>query len=130
MSWKISKFTSSLMGLIGLLPESAREASVETRTDRIRQAMLDCLSGLKLSRDLQRVRGRVLYASDPMVLWYLRGDLMTLLCGTRGEVIARRELAHITDLFQGLLPRAMVPRAGPTRYTAEIPAGQAMPSGR
>ena len=117
MSWKISKFTSSLMGLIGLLPESAREASVETRTDRIRQAMLDCLSGLSLSRDLQRVRGRVLYASDPVVLWYLRGDLMTLLCGTRGEVIARRELAHITNLFQGLLPRAMVPRAGPTRYT-------------
>jgi hypothetical protein len=117
MGWKFSKFTSSLIGLIGLLPESTREASVETRTDRIRQAMLDCLSGLSLSRDLQRVRGRVLYASDPMVLWYLRGDLMTLLSGTRGEVYARTKLAHITALFQGLLPRAMVPRSAPARYT-------------
>lgn len=114
MSWKISKFTSSLMGLIGLLPESSREASLENRTDCIRQAMLDCLSGMALSRELQRVRGRVLYAADPLVLWYLRGDLMTLLSGTRGEVVARKELAEISTLFQGLLPRAMVPRSGPT----------------
>ena len=114
MGWKISKFTSSLMDLIGLLPESSREANVENRTDCIRQAMLDCLSGLALSRELQRVRGRVLYAGDPLVLWYLRGDLMTLLSGARGEVAARKELMQISTLFQGLLPSAMAPRAGPT----------------
>ena len=115
MSWKISKFTTSLMGLIGLASESSREASLESRTDDIRQAMLDCLSGLSVSREFQRVRGRVLYATDPVVLWYLRGDLMTLLSGTRGEATAREQLKQITTLFRGLLPREMTPRAGPTR---------------
>ena len=44
MGWKISKFTTSLMGLIGLSTDSASESSVEARTDFIRQAMLDCLT--------------------------------------------------------------------------------------
>ena len=115
MGWKISKFTTSLMGLIGLSTDSSSDSSVEARTDFIRQAMLDCLTGVAANRELQRVRGRVLYASDPIVLWYLRGDLMTLLSAKYGEVAASEELAYISTLFQGLLPRAMVPRSGPAR---------------
>jgi hypothetical protein len=113
MGWKTSKFRSSLMGLMGLRPDLSDDSTVEHRLDHIRQTMLDGLGHLTPSQDLQRVRGRVLYASDAIVLWYLRGDLMTLLSGTHGETAARVQLDEITSLFQGLLPREMTPRPGP-----------------
>ncbi|WP_157979279.1 hypothetical protein [Rhodoferax ferrireducens] len=107
MSWKKSKFASSLMSLFG---EPVRDPHPESRIKDIRQAMLDSLSGLSESHQLARVWARVLYAPDIQALWYLRSDMMTLLAGLLGESVAHARLAVITLMFTGLLPAAQMAR--------------------
>ena len=107
MSWKKSKFASSLMSLFG---ESAPDLKPERRIKDIRQAMLDCLAGLGESNELARVWARVLYAADIQALWYLRSEMMTLLASLLGESSAHAHLAHITGMFNGLLPAAQASR--------------------
>jgi hypothetical protein len=107
MSWKKSKFASSLMSLFG---ESAPDLNPEGRIKDIRQAMLDCLAGLGDSHELARVWGRVLYAADIQSLWYLRAEVMNLLAGLLGETAAHSHLSSITNMFNGLLPAAQKPR--------------------
>lgn len=110
MSWKKSKFASSLMSLFG---ESVPDLNHESRIKDIRQAMLDCLSGLGESHELARVWARILYAADIQALWYLRAEVMTLLAGLLGETAAHSHLASITNMFNGLLPAAQ--RSRPNR---------------
>lgn len=107
MSWKKSKFASSLMSFFG---EPVPDLNPESRMKDIRQAMLDCLAGLSESHDLARVWARVLYAGDIQALWYLRAEVMTLLAGRRGEFSAHSQLARITPMFDGLLPSAQKSR--------------------
>lgn len=107
MSWIGSKFTSSLMSLLG---ESVPDRSPEARIKVIRQAMMDCLNGLSERHSVARVWARILYAPDAQSLWYLRGDLMTLLAEVRGESAAKAHIASITTLFEGLLPAAQKSR--------------------
>jgi hypothetical protein len=107
MSWRKSKFASSLMSLFG---ESTPDLSPESRIKDIRQAMLDCLAGLGESHQFARVWARVLYAPDIQALWYLRAEMMTLLAGLLGEAAAHARLATITDMFSGLLPSAQKSR--------------------
>lgn len=107
MSWKKSKFASSLLSLLG---EAAPDLSPESRIKEIRQAMLDSLAGLGESHQLARVWARVLYAPDIQALWYLRSEMMILLAGLRGESAAHACLSTITDMFNGLLPSAQKSR--------------------
>lgn len=107
MSWKRSRFASSLMSLWG---EAAPVPSAESRIKLIRQAMLDSLANLGESPLLTRVYARVLYATDIQALWYLRGDLMNLLADWNGESVAKTRLVVITSMFNGLLPAAQKPR--------------------
>jgi hypothetical protein len=111
MSWKRSRFASSLMSLWG---EAAPVPSAETRIKSIRQAMLDSLTDLRESAQLTRVQARVLYATDVQALWYLRGDLMNILADVNGESAARAHLVRITGMFNGLLPSAQKSR--PSRF--------------
>jgi hypothetical protein len=101
MRQKISKFTTSMMGLFG---DAATNLNAENRIQKIREAMLDSLSDLGNSPQLTKVSGRVLYAPDLQSLWYLRGDMMTMLAGLLGESVAKDRLATITKMFNGLLP--------------------------
>lgn len=110
MSGVFSKFTTSLMGL---LSESAPKPSAKARLDDIRQAMLNGLDGVPVSHQLTKVSARILYAPDVQSLWYLRGDVMTLLAEALGESVASARLATISTLFVGLLPSAQKSR--PTR---------------
>lgn len=107
MSWKKSKFASSLMSLFG---EPAPDLNPESRIRDIRAAMLDCLAGLGESHELARVWARVLYAGDIQALWYLRAEVMTLLAGRCGESAAHSQLSCITHMFDGLLPSAQKSR--------------------
>lgn len=107
MSWKKSKFASSLMGLFG---DSANDRGSENRVNDIRQAMLDCLADLEQNPQLGRVWARILYAPDIQALWYLRSDLMTVLAGPLGESAAKARLAVLTEQFNGLLPAAQKSR--------------------
>jgi hypothetical protein len=111
MSWKKSKFASSLMSLFG---EPVRDSNPESRIKDIRQAMLDSLAGLSQSHQMARVWARVLYAPDIQALWYLRTDMMTLLARLLGESTAHARLASITLMFTGLLPAAQMAR--PSRF--------------
>ena len=107
MSWKKSKFASSLMSLFG---EPVPGLQPERRLKDIRQAMLDSLMGLEESHQLTRIWAKVLYAPDIQALWYLRSDIMTLLANLLGESIAHTRLTPISVMFNGLLPAAQKPR--------------------
>ena len=110
MSWKRSKFVSSLLSLFG---EPAPDLSPALGMQEIRQAMLDCLAGLDESQQAVRVWARVLYAADIQALWYLRADVMTLLAGLLGEATAHARIMTISAMFTGLLPAAQ--RSRPNR---------------
>ncbi len=107
MSWKISKITSSLMAL---LVEPTADLDAKGRVEAIRVAMLDHLDDLDTNERLNKVRSRIQYAPDIQALWYLRGDVMTMLAETLGESAATKRLEEITDKFRGLLPAAQKSR--------------------
>lgn len=107
MSWKRSKFASSLMSLWG---EAAPVPSAESRIKLIRKAMFDSLADMEESYHLTRLQARVLYATDIQALWYLRGDLMNFLADWNGELVAKTRLVVITGMFNGLLPAAQKSR--------------------
>jgi hypothetical protein len=108
MSWKKSRFASSLMSLFG---ETAPDASHASRLKEARQAMLDCLVGFDPSEELTYLLNRVQYAPDLQSLWYLRSDMMQLLAGHVGERIAKARIQYVTTLFCAFLPVAQRPRA-------------------
>ena len=104
MSWKISRFSSSLMGLW-------REAEVETQapsqTELIRARMMECMADYLDRGCTQRpVWRKVMYAPDIQALWYLRSEVMHLLCDHCGETLAAIKLRAITELFRGHIPSA------------------------
>jgi hypothetical protein len=107
MSWKISKITSSLMALLG---DATPELGTKARVESIRQAMLDHLVDLELNQRVDKARSRIQYAQDVQALWYLRGDVMTVLAEALGEAVATERLATISGKFHGLLPAAQKSR--------------------
>ena len=111
MSWKSSKFASSLMSLFG--DNSTTEPSRETRMQEIRQAMLNCIDSTEGGPAGARVWAQVLYAADIQALWYIRPEVMTLMASLQGEAAAHARLASISAMFAGLLPAAQTTR--PTR---------------
>lgn len=101
MSWKISRFTTSLMGL---LRESGQDAAHDTRMEDIREAMLECLS-LVLKEQVVRpaVWAKILHATDIEALWYQRSGMMAVLSAHLGETSAREQVQRITEMFRGLM---------------------------
>ncbi len=110
MSWKSSKFASSLMSFFS---DSGSDSSSTFCIEEVRQAMLDCMYSLEDSHRKARISAQVLYASDIQALWYLRSDVMNLLAALLGEAVAHARLALISDMFTGLLPAAQ--KARPNR---------------
>ena len=104
MSWKISRFSSSLLGLL-------RDVEVETQapsqTELIRARMMECMADYLDRQCTQRpVWRKVMYAPDIQSLWYLRSEVMHLLCDYCGETLATHKLQTITELFRGHVPAA------------------------
>lgn len=90
------------------MTDSVREHGVEA----VRAAMLETLqAAIPVGRS--PLEHRVRFAADIQALWYLRGDLMGVLCSVHGEARARALLAGITRLFDGLLPDGLVSRPSP-----------------
>ena len=111
MRWNSSNL---ITGMQSLFSSMASQDSVRTESslDNIRQAMLDALGALGAS-GYPVVQLRVTYANEIQDLWYLRGDVMAVLANLEGEAVARAKLAHISDMFRGLLPRGMSSRPSP-----------------
>jgi hypothetical protein len=104
MGWKMSRISSSLMGL---MREPEPETGMPSRLEHIRRDMLACLAEqLQDPANPPLVWAKVLHAHDIQSMWYLRSDLMHLLSDHCGEAIASAELGRITELFRGQLPTA------------------------
>ncbi|OYU43792.1 MAG: hypothetical protein CFE44_16445 [Burkholderiales bacterium PBB4] len=59
------------------------------------------------------VQLRVSYANDIQDLWYIRGELMTILADLYGEAKAKAKILQISDMFKGLLPSGLSSRPSP-----------------
>jgi hypothetical protein len=104
MSWKISRLSSSLMGL---LREPDQRAESRSQVEQIREEMLDCMAQFLVGKAVRpQAWAKVLEADDIQTLWYLRSDVMHMLCGHCGETRAADQLNEITELFRGHLPKA------------------------
>lgn len=106
--WKNS--VRDWLGALGkLAPKTVSEGSIAD----IRDAMLDAVaraeSGGRAALKT-RLSHRILMASDIEALWFLRSDVMQLLCVSDGEEQARRELDAVSARFNGLLPAGLGPR--------------------
>lgn len=111
MRWFKPNIRNGLFGLLGhAVPPS--ESRLEESIEDIREAML-ALLGDDGARRFPHVTRRVRYAGDVQGLWYLRGDLMGALASMYGEAEARRRIATITDMFEGLLPGSLASRPSP-----------------
>lgn len=110
MSWKTSKYASSL---ISIFADSPADTRTESRAQNIREAMLDSLADVMSCYVLDQVVARICCAPNVQTLWYLRTDVMTLLSGQYGEAAAGEELRGISDMFRGLLPAALGSRPSP-----------------
>ena len=111
MRWFKPNLRNGLFGLLGHggpPSESVLEESIED----IREAMLALLAEAG-GKQFANVTRRVRYANDIQALWYLRGDLMAVLATLHGEAEARRKVASITEMFDGLLPGSLYSRPSP-----------------
>ncbi|HSI54391.1 MAG: hypothetical protein ACAH21_13675 [Ramlibacter sp.] len=88
------------------------DSVLENGTEDIRESMLGTL-GDAGTKQFPHVTRRIRYANDVQALWYLRGDLMGALAAIHGEMEARRRIAKVTAMFQGLLPNGLNSRPSP-----------------
>ena len=107
MRWLKTHLKNCFQALMG--SGTATLSRQEGLTEDIRQFILDELGELGEKKHPKTVL-RVRYAQDAQALWYVRGDLMAALADTHGETIAREKVAHISDMFKGLLPRGLSSR--------------------
>jgi hypothetical protein len=104
MSWKMSRLSTSLLGL---LRESARGSESQAQVERIREEMLDSMAPYIVNADARPpVWTRVQYADDIQSLWFLRSDLMHMLSDYCGETLAATKVHELTALFSGHIPKA------------------------
>jgi hypothetical protein len=106
MRWIKPNLRNSIYSLLGGPPPPVSESTLESRTEEIRQAMLDVLGQVDTA-DLSSIQRRIRFASDIEALWYLRGDLMATLSAGQGELAARDQIGSLTLMFDGLLPHGL-----------------------
>jgi hypothetical protein len=111
MRWLKPNLRSSIYGLLGN-PVAPSESMLETGTEDIRESMLNLL-GDGGPKNFPAITRRIRYANDIQALWYLRGDLMAALAAMHGEMAARKKVAAVTEMFQGLLPNGLHSRSSP-----------------
>jgi hypothetical protein len=104
MGWKMSRISSSLMGL---LREPDQSAGSLKQVEHIRREVLDCLASVLDPRVARpALWEKVQFADDVQALWYLRSDVMHMLSSYCGEAMANAKLDMLTELFRGHLPKA------------------------
>ena len=114
MRWFKPNLRSSVSAMFstGHPSEPAETELTEVGIEDIRTSMLALIGDVEEPKFLH-VGRRLRYASEVMALWYLRGDLMALLASRYGEMQARENLAAITEMFEGMLPRGLKSRPSP-----------------
>lgn len=117
IDWLRTKFTSSFFALFAAAHPAEVANEPHCGLEEIREAMLAQLDGIQNPT----FRRRVTYACDVQGLWYLRGDLMSLLAAKVGEARAQEEIVRITAMFQHLLPSGLRSRPSPFNTPSRIP---------
>lgn len=109
----VSKLSSSLMAL---LDQDMPRAEQSARMDEIREAMQASLAS-HLKQDMRQhpLWVRLEFATSIQSLWYLRMELMTLLCVHCDETVAHAELQRITAMFRGLVANTQMRNTGKPR---------------
>lgn len=119
MHWLKTNLRNSIQALSAWRHSADSGGSVlKEGMDDIRNAMLELIGDAE-DRQSRLVARRVRFANEIQALWYLRGDLMAVLAGRHGEVIAREKLESLTEMFQDLLPRGLRSRPSPLSGTGE-----------
>jgi hypothetical protein len=108
MSWIPSALVTGLQSIFHGAGGGQSQRALAAMED-IREAMLVGL-GISSGVDASKLELRVTYASDLQDLWYLRGDIMAAIAAVDGEALAGQKLNEISDMFSGLLPRALTSR--------------------
>ena len=111
MHWLNPHLRSTLHALLGH-PAPPSDSVLRVGLEEIRAAMLEAL-GDSSAFEFSHVSRRIRYAGDLQTLWYLRGDLMSVLAAREGENQARGKIQTVSCLFEGLLPRGLIARASP-----------------
>ena len=79
------------------------------RLEDVRRAMLSQLSSEGAQRN-PILAHRICAAKDAKALWYQRASLMAALSEQYGEERAHEHMERLSSMFQGLLPKDMLPR--------------------
>jgi hypothetical protein len=107
--------SSSLLGwLLSARPAPVQEQPVAECMHLVRQAMLEAMAAAGLVQP-SRLSTRIRYCSDVTALWHLRSELMQALAAAHGELHARNEIDHITELFNGHVSSSLTSRPAPLR---------------
>lgn len=103
-----SRFTSTFAAL---LSDQHTVLDLDGRLESIRAAMLDALMEVEGDHPYgsERIWEQIGRAADAQALWYLRGDLLNLLAGCRGEKVAVAKLDVISEMFRGMIPQNQMP---------------------
>lgn len=111
MSWIPFTLVTGMQNLFSGF-DKTQALRTESALEDIREAMLE---GLGVSGDVavSKLERRVTHAADLQDLWYLRGDIMAAIAAADGEALARQKLNQISDMFKGLLPKALTSRPSP-----------------
>lgn len=107
MSWIPSALVMGMNSLFG--SSNGNSMRAQTALEDIREAMLDGL-GAASSGESSKLELRVTYANDLHDLWYLRGDVMAAISAIDGEARALQKLSAISEMFTGVLPKALTSR--------------------
>jgi hypothetical protein len=103
----------SLKGIPSFWGQRAKDVGgAQHAFDNVRAAMLQATPHVAPGDPHARLIVRIHHAATLQALWYLRSDLMASIASQQGEIIARRELAAVTRLFDGLIPEARNPHGG------------------
>ena len=112
MRWFKPNLRSSIYALLfGSPAEPATELqsySLEDIRERM-QAMAEAAGGPRAPLVIRRIR----YATDVEALWFIRSELMALLAGAWGEVVALERIDAVSDMFDDLLPEGLRSRPSP-----------------
>lgn len=114
MRWFKPNMKSSFYALLARIHPPEPETTVlEYSVDNIREAMLELVGDEPDGGSYRHIGRRIRYAVDVHSLWYLRGDLMALLAGRHGELLAREKIDMLTEMFEEFLPRGLKSRPSP-----------------
>lgn len=110
-------FKPNLRGIIHAIVAAScssvpAEAVPKVGIEDIRSSMLALMAGA--GDDLSpHVTRRIRHAADVQALWFLRGDLMTVLASSQGESAALEKIEAVSEMFRDLLPHGLRSRPSP-----------------